>query len=165
MNHIELKKDHQTDIGGSHLECHNFFIEINAILFPESGEDTAKDLKRSMALIMEYVDNRFSEEEREMEYFGYQNLNGHRMAHRILRMKISQLQQRADETENSRGLTDEFLDLLQVLFTDHARKWDTASSLFTREYTRLEFESLGLSSADFDGTVLIDFEQDTFLPS
>lgn len=165
MNRLKLAEDHLTGITGIDNRYHALFSRINNTLFPESAEITTENISNTLAFLVQYMEDQFSDEERMMEYYYYHRHDDHQKQHLELRRKVEQLYRQAQKAECSRELAYELYSLLDGWFTCHILEWDHHYALFTQRQTRREYKKHGLTSGEFSTVEIMDHEDHSYFPS
>lgn len=143
MKRLELPADLCTGIQGIDEQHREMFSRGNGVLFPESGKLSAKDILDALAFLIKHVDKHFSDEERLMQSYNYERLEGHQKQHNRLRKDVGELYNRAKSTESVQGLASPLYYLFNDWFIYHIKEWDIDYAHFLQKHTRLDLIRIG----------------------
>jgi len=133
MKRLELTDDLLTGIKEIDTQHRELLAKGNAVLFPESGTSSDKDILEALDFLVKYVNSHFDAEELLMESYGFDRLESHRQQHQRLRREVEGLAARAKKQGSDKGLASELYYLLHEWFIYHINEWDKAMAAYTHK--------------------------------
>ena len=130
MKRLELPEDLATGIKEIDKQHHELLARGNAVLFPETGTSSDRDILEALDFLVKYVNTHFDAEELLMESYGFDRLENHRKQHQRLRREVEGLADRAQQQSSVRGLASELYYLLHDWFIYHINDWDKAMAAY-----------------------------------
>jgi len=138
MKRLELTGDLSTGIKEIDKQHRELLARGNAVLFPETGTSSDRDILEALDFLVKYVNTHFDAEELLMASYGFDRLESHRKQHQRLRREVEGLADRAKQQNSAKGLAGELYYLLHDWFIYHVNEWDKAMAA----YISKDFQSL-----------------------
>ena len=138
MKHLQLTDDILTGIEEIDNQHRELLAKGNAVLFPATGRLETKDILNELEFLIQYVDEHFSDEERLMEYYGYEKVLGHKKQHQRIRREVEGLFRKVKQTDSVESLASELYFLLSDWATYHINEWDKGYAAFLHERVKHE---------------------------
>jgi len=133
MKRLELTDDLLTGVKEIDKQHHELLARGNAVLFPETGTSSDRDIIEALEFLVKYVNSHFDAEELLMESYGFDRLESHRKQHQRLRREVEGLAARAQQQSSIKGLAGELYYLLHDWFIYHINEWDKAMAAYTHK--------------------------------
>lgn len=130
MKRLELTDDLATGIKEIDKQHRELLAMGNAVLFPETGTSSDRDILGALDFLVKYVNSHFDAEELLMESYGFDRLESHRKQHQRLRGEVEGLADRAQQQSSIKGLASELHYLLHDWFIYHINDWDKAMAAY-----------------------------------